>query len=305
MMLVVQEGDYDNFVDAAETLEQGPVDEPLAVVNAVIGSQGDSTLRIEGFIKRQRVEILIDTGSTHNVVNTLIARKLRLPLRSDQMLRVSVAGGRTINMDKWCKGLQWSMVGTTFGADFIVLDIGRFDMILGAQWLRQLGKIVLDMDQLSMAFCHQGCSYELHGLALPKVDPIESQLGLQDLSTAQHVFLVQEAADDLLRVCQDAELSPSQQSQLAMLLSSFSDIFTEPTSLPPQRNFDHHIPLKSEEPVSCRPYRYGPVQKNEIENQVQQMLSSGVIHPSQSPFAALVVLVHKKDGSRRFCVDYR
>ena len=39
--------------------------------------------------------------------------------------------------------------------------------------------------------------------------------------------------------------------------------------------------------------------------QVQQMLSSGVIRPSNSPWASLVVMVKEKDGSLRFCVDFR
>jgi hypothetical protein len=54
-----------------------------------------------------------------------------------------------------------------------------------------------------------------------------------------------------------------------------------------------------------RPYHYSPQWKNEIEKQVNDMLQSGVIQLSSSPFTSSVLLVKKKDRSWHFCVDYR
>ena len=83
-------------------------------------------------------------------------------------------------------------------------------------------------------------------------------------------------------------------------------MFQDPQQLPPSRFYDHHIPLlPGAAPVNARPYKYPPHHKDEIEKQVQQLLTAGLITRSCSPFASPVLLVLKKDGSWRFCVDYR
>lgn len=90
------------------------------------------------------------------------------------------------------------------------------------------------------------------------------------------------------------------------VLLQYSAVFQEPDGLPPTRNWDHTIPLlPGAQPVNTRAHHFPPDQKNEIEKQLQEMLSKGIIQPSSSPFASPVLLVRKKDGSWRFCVDYR
>jgi hypothetical protein len=96
-------------------------------------------------------------------------------------------------------------------------------------------------------------------------------------------------------------LSPDMQA----LLTQYEDMFVEPSMLPPQRSLDHAISLTDAQLVNSRPYRYSPLQKDEIERQVQEMLAAGIITASMSPFGSPVLLVKKKDGSWRFCVDYR
>lgn len=63
--------------------------------------------------------------------------------------------------------------------------------------------------------------------------------------------------------------------------------------------------MEGAQPVNLRPYRYNPELKDEIERQIAEMLDSGVIQHSQSAWSSPALLVRKKDGTWRLCVDYR
>lgn len=94
--------------------------------------------------------------------------------------------------------------------------------------------------------------------------------------------------------------------QIKSLLNQFASIFQEPTELPPERGFEHSIRLiEGSGTVAVRPYRYPHAHMEVIEQMVKQMLESGVIRPSRSPYASPILLVKNKDGGWRFCIDYR
>ncbi|TYK05493.1 transposon Tf2-1 polyprotein isoform X1 [Cucumis melo var. makuwa] len=73
-----------------------------------------------------------------------------------------------------------------------------------------------------------------------------------------------------------------------IVLKQYEDIFEWPKKLPPRREIKHHIYFKeSTDPINVRPYRYGYHQKEEMEKLVEEMLASGVMRPSKSPFSNL------------------
>ena len=100
-------------------------------------------------------------------------------------------------------------------------------------------------------------------------------------------------------------LSPLQQQQLNGLFKEFSDVFSQgEDDLGCTPLLEHTI--ETHWPPLRQPYRrQNPAVRREEMAQVQQMLASDVIRPSNSPWASSVVMVKKKDGSLHFCVDFR
>ena len=100
-------------------------------------------------------------------------------------------------------------------------------------------------------------------------------------------------------------LSPLQQQQLNELFKEYQDVFSQgEDDLGNTPLLEHAI--ETHGPPLHQPYRrQNPTVRREEMTQVQQMLSSNVIRPSNSPWAYPVVMVRKKDGSLRFCVDFR
>ena len=68
---------------------------------------------------------------------------------------------------------------------------------------------------------------------------------------------------------------------------------------------DHEIKLNDYTPLKERHRRIPPHQYEEVKKHLKEMLEIGAIRKPNSPWASAVVLVRKKDGSLRFCIDLR
>ena len=273
-------------------------------LHALSGLPSSETFRIFGVIKHARLTLLIDSGSTHNFLQPRIAQFLRLPTQATHPLHVLVGNGSTLACDQTCPDVPVTIQGHSFIVNFHLLEISGADAVLGIDWLKKLGPVTTDYTTFIMNFHHLG-----HDISL-KADVT---LGPEPASAAQLRRLIQTGSASAffhLSLIPDnkTEPPPAQHSipSVASLLIRYHHLFQPPSQLPPPRSVVHRIPLNpSSAPINVRPYRYPHFQKNEIEKQVSDLLSAGLIRPSTSPYSSPVLLVKKKDGTWRLCVDFR
>jgi hypothetical protein len=67
----------------------------------------------------------------------------------------------------------------------------------------------------------------------------------------------------------------------------------------------HRIDVGDAQPIASPPYRVSRAEDPVVEEELRKLLTKGIITPSSSPWAANLVVVDKKDGTKRLCVDYR
>lgn len=121
------------------------------------------TMKIQGVLKQQLIHILIDYGSTNNYLDEKVAAKLNVKVDSTKRMEVVVANGDRLSSPGSCLNVSWTAQGHVLLADFHLLPLREFDMVLGIQCLRTLGAIVWNFDKLHMIFNINGKEVHLQG----------------------------------------------------------------------------------------------------------------------------------------------
>jgi len=259
------------------------------------------TLKVRGTINDRDVIILVDPGAEANFLSYKLVSSLGLPLLQLCPFRVEVGNGAIEQGVGGCENVVIQVQGITIVENFFVMELGRSEVVLGAGWIASLGKFEGDYGSLTLSWMLNGSKVTLRGDPSLGWSPASSKMTFNALKNSEDGFLVTP-----LFKATEVEVVPPISVATQQLLAKFDSLFQPPSGLPPKRELDHAITLKDKAEIPhLRPYRYPHYQKSEIERLVEEMLQMDIIRPSTSPFSSPVILVRKKDGGWRFCVDYR
>ncbi|XP_057770821.1 uncharacterized protein LOC130990618 [Salvia miltiorrhiza] len=302
-MTEAQEQAYSQHEEETEELILDELEHTEEVHVNMLGGANSRTMRIIGKVGDSPIRILLDTGSTLSFLQKKFAKTIGVELEPDFPIIVRVANGQKLMSNRRAVDSSWEVQGHTFTYSPRILANEGYDSILGSDWLEFCSSIILDYKNMTFAV-HQGS--RIIKLKAETDQTRFKETSTQGLFHMLHHHLV-EVVEVYLVDCQQALTDNSITSpELEKLLEEFSDIFGEPQGLPPTRCIEHQIILKPESvPKHQYPYRTSHNHKNEIEKIVQDMLAAGIIQHSKSHFASPVILVKKKDGTWRMCVDYR
>ncbi|OMP05995.1 Retrotransposon gag protein [Corchorus olitorius] len=125
-------------------------------LHALYGQSSLTTLKLEGEISGYKFTVMVDSGSTHNLIQPRLAQFLQLPIEPAPPLTVIVGNGETLRCLGQVTNLPVGLQGHEFSLDLYLLEVRGADIILGMQWLSQLGPMLADFANLSLTFVHQG-----------------------------------------------------------------------------------------------------------------------------------------------------
>jgi hypothetical protein len=93
------------------------------------------TIRFGGFIGKQELSILLDSGSSSTFISEYVAQGCKSQLKPCSELQFVAADGLPMVSNQYIPGFQWFIQGQSFSYDVRVLPLKCYDMILGANWL--------------------------------------------------------------------------------------------------------------------------------------------------------------------------
>ncbi|XP_050553710.1 uncharacterized protein LOC126911298 [Spodoptera frugiperda] len=178
--------------------------------------------------------------------------------------------------------------GRQIDTEFIVFPGESTRTLLGRDFITKAG-VTLDLSQESWFFADNP----------EQIFPLVQSFSLNSTELMQA-----DISDVALRDAEGTNLPPEHRNALNAFLRSRANQFA--ADGPPTDFACHKIKVReNQEPLASPPYRLSPSKKEALEKELQKLLSADVIEECESPWASNVVLVKKKDGSYRLCVDYR
>lgn len=235
-------------------------------------------MKLRGLVGNTEIVVMIDPGATHNFVAINLVKTGEVTITTAGSFGVSLGNGETIRGEGLCRAVcvQLEGGGLEVVEDFLPLELGSADVILGVQWLEKLGVVKNNWKTQLMEFEVDGEAVILKG------DPtlIRAKVSLKAM-----LRMLKKTGTSFWVECNRMEVdkqSPTSSPPefLQEIISRHQQVFATPTGLPPQRDHEHTIVLKEGcDPVSVRPYRYLQCQKDAIERLIAEILAAGIIKP--------------------------
>ncbi|KAK3703603.1 hypothetical protein QZH41_019157, partial [Actinostola sp. cb2023] len=229
--------------------------------------------------------------------------KVRIPAESVSVIQATGLNGGKMDYTALVEPVSWSLPGDIVVVNTVTTVIG------GRMYIRvaNLGREDVFLNprtRIGVVHSVENCVVPSDKVDFKRVSVNEEMVCLKELESDEKTDVSSDFACpvDLSNI----DCTNEQRLKLYDLLRKHADLFAkEDEDLGYTETVKHKIRTVDDEPV-CQPYRrIPPNQYQEVREHIKKLLDRNIIRESYSPFASPIVLVRKKNGSLRLCVDYR
>jgi hypothetical protein len=127
-----------------------PEVESIISLNTLTGFSAPQTLKLIDYIKHWKVIILVDSGSTHNFIHRCIAQETHFYIHAINNFQIMISNGGSMKCGGHCENVCLQISDFHLKSHMFSIDMGGCNIVLGVDWLRTLGPILIDFKGLTM-----------------------------------------------------------------------------------------------------------------------------------------------------------
>lgn len=248
------------------------------------GENKENMFNKTALINGHKIKCLLDSGSECSVMRISVARRIHLDVQNKNVTVLKCFMGYMVSSNlkvRVCLTIEEARVDVTL----IILEdhLLKHDLIVGRDFMTNENVIMVkNKNKLSLRSLPP-----LNIDSLDIVEPGESKINADIINFG----------DRMLK---------SQQLMVVELLREYKDCISfHFNDLGKTTSVEMHIKCTTDEPIVYRPYRMSMHEKGILRSLINDLLQNNIIRESTSPYASPVLLVKKKTGDYRMCVDYR
>ncbi|GKB33513.1 reverse mRNAase [Tanacetum coccineum] len=265
------------------------------------------TLNIQ--VKQEVIEAIVDTGSQKNLISATLVQKLGLTttLHPSPYSLGWIQKDMDTQVNQQCK---FCFAITNQYVDEVTCEVVPLDIchvIFGSPYLWERNAVYFRRAQ-KYQFEKDGQKYLVkRSTGSGNVELITTCQARRLVNASQVLLLILLCPIEYSNKVSSLTLSCDYTcTQFENIIAEYHALFDDVGEMPPNQIIERDIQLVEDSTLpSIGMYRNSVLENNEIKRQVEKLLKSGVIRPSSSPCGSPIVLVPKKDGGWRICVNYR
>ena len=250
---------------------------------------------IPAIIEDRELHLLVDTGATISLISKTVVDEMPPMHISSTVVQLTQANGAAIRVHGEIE-VDVEIGSTVHRIEMTVAEIEQ-DGILGLDFLQKTDakinceqqSVIINKEVIPCPAVNENSPYDVQHIETVKDVPRNVPSHLETLYSET-----------------TAQVQDHHHPEIAQLLQEYEDVFSKgDNDIGRTTMMYHSIHTTCPAPIRQQPRRPPMGMKDEIDKQIHEMLEKGIITPSSSPWSSPVVLVDKKDGTKRFCVDYR